>query len=143
MGPILVIDDDRQARGVVRSALERAGYEVREASDGSEGVRIAHAEHPVLVITDILMPNKEGLEVIRELKDENHALPIIAMSGGSQWMPPDAVLRLARYFGARRTLHKPFSLADLLAAVRSVLDEDPRRAEPAFHPQGGPTGDNP
>jgi DNA-binding response OmpR family regulator len=143
MGPILVIDDDRQARGVVRSALERAGYEVREASDGGEGVRIARTEHPALVITDILMPNKEGLEVIRELKDENHALPIIAMSGGSQWMPPDAVLRLAGYFGARRTLHKPFSLADLLAAVRSVLEEDPQRAESAFHPQGGPTGDNP
>jgi DNA-binding response OmpR family regulator len=121
MAPILVIDDDRQARGVVRSALERAGYEVREACDGSEGARLARSERPALVITDILMPNKEGLEVIRELQEGHRSLPIIAMSGGSQWMPPDALLRLATYFGAQRTLLKPFSLADLLDAVRSVL----------------------
>jgi DNA-binding response OmpR family regulator len=130
MAPILVIDDDRQARGVVRSALERAGYEVREASDGSEGARLARDERPALVITDILMPNKEGLEVIRELREDDRALPIIAMSGGSQWMPPDALLRLAGYFGAQRTLLKPFSLADLLDAVRSAVGpaDPPRQA---------------
>jgi DNA-binding NtrC family response regulator len=121
MQPILVIDDDRQSRSVVRRALERAGYPVIEAHDGDEGTRMVGQKPPSLVITDILMPNKEGLQVIRELHEGDKALPIIAISGGSHHLAPEAVLRLARCFGARATLFKPFALDDLLHAVRDAV----------------------
>jgi DNA-binding NtrC family response regulator len=121
MQPILVIDDDRQSRCIVRRALERAGYLVIEARDGEEGTRIVDQAVPALVITDILMPNKEGLQVIRELRDRHKALPVIAISGGSPHLAPEAVLRLARCLGACDTLLKPFGLDDLLAAVRDAV----------------------
>jgi DNA-binding NtrC family response regulator len=129
MQPILVIDDDRQSRSVVRRALERAGYPVIEAHDGEEGTRLARQALPSLVITDILMPNKEGLQVIRELHDSDPALPIVAISGGSHHLSPEAVLRLARCFGARAALFKPFALDDMLAAVREAVG--PAESAPA------------
>lgn len=121
MQPILVIDDDNQSRSVVRRVLERAGYPVIEAHDGEEGTRIALESLPSLVITDILMPNKEGLQVIRELHGADSTLPIIAISGGSHHLAPEAVLRVARCFGARDALFKPFGISDLLAAVRDAV----------------------
>jgi DNA-binding response OmpR family regulator len=121
MQPILVIDDDPQCRSVVRRALERAGYPVIEARNGEEGTRLAREALPSLVITDILMPDKEGLQVIRELHAAERSLPIVAMSGGSRHLAPDAVLRLARCFGAVDALLKPFGLEQLLAAVRSAV----------------------
>jgi DNA-binding NtrC family response regulator len=121
MQPILVIDDDDQARSVVRRALDRVGYDVVEAVDGEEGTRLALEVSPALVVTDIIMPNKEGLQVIRELHDRHPELPIIAMSGGSHHLSPDAILRLAQCFGARATLFKPFALADLVSTVRAAI----------------------
>jgi CheY-like chemotaxis protein len=87
MRPILVIDDDQQARSVVRRTLERAGYVVVEAGDGEEGTRLALELEPALVVTDIIMPNKEGLEVIRELHDQLRQLPIIAMPAAAATCP--------------------------------------------------------
>jgi CheY-like chemotaxis protein len=129
MQPILVIDDDRQSRSLMRRTLERAGYVVIEAGDGEEGTRRVEQALPSLVITDILMPNKEGLQVIRELRDRHRGLPVIAITGGSLHLAPDAVLRLARCFGARETLFKPFVLEDLLGAVRDAVG--PAQGAPA------------
>ena len=121
MASILIIDDDEQARAFIREALKRAGHDVAEASDGDDGTRRARELRPALVITDILMPNKEGLEVIRELREHDRTLPIIAMSGGSQRMAPHDVLQVASYLGACKVLLKPFAMNELLSAVDTVL----------------------
>jgi DNA-binding response OmpR family regulator len=120
MAKILIIDDEPQIRGVLRKALERAGHEVREAGDGLKGITSFRQEPADLVITDILMPDKEGLESIQELKALRPGLRIIAVSGGIPSAPMD-VLAVARTFGASRTFWKPFDLATLLAAVEDEL----------------------
>ncbi|RLB31609.1 MAG: response regulator, partial [Deltaproteobacteria bacterium] len=81
MKKILVIDDDEQIRHILRRFLERAGYEVLEASNGQEGMALYRKEGPELVITDIIMPKKEGMETIMDMKGEFPKAKIIAISG--------------------------------------------------------------
>lgn len=125
MGKILIIDDEDQFRAMLRKALESAGHEVLEASDGKEGVRIYREQPADLVIMDILMPEREGLESILELRRLDPAVRVIAVSGGIRFPEMD-VLDVARHLGARRTFSKPFDLAQVLTAVQEELDD--RRA---------------
>lgn len=119
---ILVIDDEQLIRLQIRSALELEGYIVHEAANGNEGLaRIAEAA-PDVVITDILMPDKEGIETILELRRTHPKIRIIAISGGGRTGNKD-FLRTAKHLGADRTLAKPFGLAELLRLVREVLAE--------------------
>lgn len=120
MARILVIDDEDPIRRMLRSTLESAGYEVVEARHGREGIALYRASPADLVITDILMSEKEGLESIIELRREFPTVKVIAMSGGSMRMNLD-LLDIAERLGARRTFKKPFALGDLLAAVRGEL----------------------
>ncbi len=117
---ILVIDDDEQIRLLVRKMLETGGYCVDEASDGRVGMQKYMAEPQDLVITDLIMPDKEGLETIRELRRYNPDVKIIAMSGGGS-LPANNYLHMAESFGAQRTLHKPFRIDEMLDAVRALL----------------------
>lgn len=92
MTRILVIDDEPQVRAMLRQMLEREGYEVVEAEEGEEGMR-RYREQPVdLVITDILMPQKEGIETIRALRRTNPGVKIIAISGGGRMSKLDSCL---------------------------------------------------
>lgn len=122
MSMILVIDDDAGVREALRVALESQGHGVIEAADGSEGLRLFQ-RHPVqLVITDIVMPEREGLETIRELRRSHPDIRIIAMSGdrrlfGREYLPA------AKAFGANRVIAKPFGLGELLGHVRELLGE--------------------
>lgn len=119
---ILVIDDEQLIRLQIRSALELEGFTVQEAANGIEGLaRIAEAT-PDVVITDILMPDKEGIETILELRRTYPKIRIIAISGGGRTGNKD-FLRTAKHLGADRTLAKPFGLAELLRLVREVLAE--------------------
>lgn len=119
---ILVIDDEQLIRLQIRSALELEGFTVHEAANGIEGLaRIAEAT-PDVVITDILMPDKEGIETILELRRTYPKIRIIAISGGGRTGNKD-FLRTAKHLGADRTLAKPFGLAELLRLVREVLTE--------------------
>jgi DNA-binding response OmpR family regulator len=120
---ILVIDDDDQIRDMLREMLERAGYEVVLAADGDEGLRLFRERRADLVITDVVMPNKEGIEMIMELRVEFPKVKIIAISGGGR-LGPETYLDLAEGFGAMRVFSKPFRLNELLAAVRELLGED-------------------
>ncbi len=120
MARILVIDDEDQMRGMLRQALERAGYEVEEARDGREGLWRYQASPPALVITDILMPEKEGLEIIRDLRRDNPEVKIIAISGGGRTGNLN-FLEIAAKLGAQRTLQKPFGLRELLQTVQELL----------------------
>jgi DNA-binding response OmpR family regulator len=128
MSLILVIDDDPQVCAVITRALERHGYSVIQAHDGEEGARMAQQHTPALVLTDILMPNKEGLEVIRELRMAYPTVPIIAMSGGGSSVCADGVLKIARHMGAQHALLKPFALAELLSVVTSAIGDVPPAA---------------
>jgi len=119
---ILLIDDDASLRGAIRQALERAGHEVVEATDGAAGVRLYRERGADVVILDIFMPERDGLEFILDLRAEGRQAKIIAISGGGQTGQID-ILKAAAAFGAARTLSKPVALAQLLAAVHDVLLE--------------------
>lgn len=120
MARILIIDDDMAVRAVIKGALSDEGYEVLEAADGNEGLKCYQNSPTDLVITDLIMPEKEGIETIVELRREFPEVKIIAISGGTLYGSSDN-LRMAERLGARRTLTKPFKIPDLLEAVREVL----------------------
>lgn len=120
MARVLIIDDEPHILLMVKKMLERAGYEVDLASNGSEGLRLFDSVQPDLVITDIIMPEKEGLETIREMRRQSKDLKIIAMSGGGK-ISADNYLETARIFGAARLIEKPFSQNLLLSYVEELL----------------------
>lgn len=117
---ILIIDDDVTLRQAVRSSLGRTGYGVVEAANGADGVALYQLHRPALVVTDLFMPDKDGFEVILELRAIDPRVRVIAMSGGSPTMAYD-LLEDARLLGATRVLSKPFGVADLLAVIDEVL----------------------
>jgi CheY-like chemotaxis protein len=120
MPRILIIDDEEQVRAVFREMLERSGYEVFEAANGKEGLRLQREKSADLIITDIIMPEKEGLETIRELLRGFPEVKIIAVSGGGR-IGPDQYLDVAKKLGAARTFNKPVNLKELLQAVQSAF----------------------
>jgi len=117
---ILLIEDDNCVRELLHQTLARAGYDVIPASDGDEGLDLYRNNKPDLVITDIVMPQKEGLQMILELRRADPDSKVIAMSGGGRYSNSD-YLKLAKKFGARATLCKPFQREEILNAVREVL----------------------
>lgn len=127
---ILIIDDEEGIRQMMRLALEKAGYEVLDAPDGRDGLKIYRQSLPDLVITDIFMPGMEGLETIMALRRENRNIKIIAISGGGtngfDYLPTAIKL------GALRAVAKPFTQRDLLGAVHDLLEADAHSG-----PQGG------
>ena len=120
MQRVLVIDDDEQVRALLYEILERAGFEVVEASNGVEGLRLYRNQPTDLVITDLIMPEKEGVETIMELRSQFPNARIIAISGGQRAGGRD-YLPIAARLGARRTVAKPFSRQEILEAVRETL----------------------
>ena len=122
MSRILVVDDDQQVREMIKLTLERDGYEVVEAGDGNEAIDVYCREEFDLVITDIVMPGKEGIETIMELRGINPKAKIIAISGGGRINPED-YLKWARRFGVTKTFTKPVDRDKLLEAVGNLLSE--------------------
>jgi DNA-binding response OmpR family regulator len=120
MARILVVDDDQVLRGALRVVLEAAGYEVIEAADGDAALRLYDEQGADLVLVDIFMPERDGLEVIRALCAAIPQPKIVAMSGGGRTGNLD-VLEAAAAFGAARTFRKPFESRALLAAIRELL----------------------
>lgn len=126
MKKILVIDDDLQFNGMITMILEDAGYEVRSAHDGIEGLKMFMQERPDLVITDLYMPEKEGLETIMELRQADQDIRILVMSGGSPHMNMSDMFNTAEMFGADAALPKPFSVGTFLEKVKELLESDSR-----------------
>ena len=120
MASILIIDDDDALRHTMRKILERAGHRVREAADGARGLTLFRQEASDVVVTDLIMPEKEGIETIIELREGYPWVKILAVSGGGS-VDPDGPLTDARYLGADATLPKPFSVEDLQDAVARLL----------------------
>jgi DNA-binding response OmpR family regulator len=120
MARILVIDDNPAVRSILLGALESAGHEVLLASNGAEGLELQRGHSSDIVITDIIMPEKEGLETIRDLRQLYPNLGIIAMSGGGKSVSTSSYLTTAGELGAE-VLLKPFHSAALLATVEKLL----------------------
>ena len=120
MHRILIVDDDKLVRGTLRAAMQRAGYDVIEARHGGEAARLMRDPSIDLLVTDLIMPEHDGLETIIQTRKQRPDLPIIAMSGGGQTKNLE-FLRYAKQFGANRVLSKPFPISWLESSVRELL----------------------
>jgi DNA-binding NtrC family response regulator len=120
MKKILVIDDDDQIREMIRVVLEDEGYTVYLSSDGDE-VTEMYKDDPVdLIITDIIMPEKDGMEIISQFRKEHPNVKIIAISGGGK-IKAESYLVAAESLGALKTLSKPFDIMELVDIVKSLI----------------------
>ncbi len=129
------MDDEADTRMFIEEILESAGHEVVLAADGLEGMRQYHSTPVDLAVVDLFMPHREGLETIKELKQQFPDFPIIAMSGDAMAL---TLLSVAQRLGAAEVLQKPFLPEELLAAVKHLLQPKRRRtarkrAGPVFY----------
>lgn len=124
MASILIIDDDNLLRRTLVRALSSEGHAVREAPHGGVGLELYRAERSDLVITDLVMPEREGIETIRELRRMYPGVTIVAISGGVPGTFVD-MLPIAKQLGANFVLPKPFELNTFLAVVKRALDPTP------------------
>ena len=122
MSRILIIDDDDdQFRTMLQITLEEAGYEMRTAENGKKGLESLRERAPDLVVTDLVMPEKEGIETIGVLRRDFPDVKIIAVSGGGR-VGPESYLKLAEQMGAARSFPKPLEMTEFLDAIRETLD---------------------
>ena len=117
---ILIVDDDKIFRDIVQLMLEQFGYEVTSAQSGREAVKLCDGARFDLVITDLLMPEQDGLETITGLLRSSPDTKLIAMSGGGR-LGPESYLEIARMMGVSRVLTKPFTPLELQDAVEATL----------------------
>jgi CheY-like chemotaxis protein len=122
MAGILIIDDDAQMRRLIMRILKSAGHDVHEASNGATGLKCFREMRPTLVVTDIFMPEKEGIETIRLLRQQAPELPILAISGSGL----KDYLHFALQLGATAALAKPFSADQLLEMVTRLVEGGPQ-----------------
>jgi DNA-binding response OmpR family regulator len=122
MARILVVDDDNQVRSMLRVTLTREGYDVVEAADGFEAIKLFHESQFDLIITDIIMPGLEGFETITRLRSDSPTVKIIAISGGGR-LAPEGYLEVAENLGALKAFTKPVDRDELLSTVRELLGE--------------------
>ena len=125
---IMIVDDDPVLRLAAGEVLRQQGYTVREAEDGTEALSRLREAGVDLVIVDMLMPHKEGVETIREVKAAWPATRVLAISGGGQHLRSTQVLSLATMVGADATFEKPLRPAAFLEAVQALLADDGRAA---------------
>lgn len=122
MAHILVIDDDAKVRKALRKTLSAQGHAVFEAQDGAAAVRLVEDEPIDLVITDIHMPNMDGIEMVTFLRERENSPKILAISGGWSARAGEEVLLDAKLLGADQILPKPFTFQKLQQTVESLLD---------------------
>ena len=125
MAHIVVIDDQEAMRKVLQQALHAEGHRVSLAPDGRTGLQLLQEHQPEVLMTDLFMPQVDGIEIIHTVRKQFPTLKIIAMSGGGRWKLGKA-LSDAKLLGAHQVLAKPFTLQDLQAALRAVLPEELR-----------------
>ncbi len=120
MATILIVDDDPALRKIVRQMVESAGHAVIEADNGRAALHAFRTQNPEIVISDIVMPQKDGIEMIAELRRESPTVRVVAISGGGRTRNLD-VLRLAERAGADVVLAKPFARAELIDAIERAM----------------------
>jgi CheY-like chemotaxis protein len=120
---VIVVAEDASERNLLSSVLESAGYWVRQASNGHEALNLCRSDVPDILLTDVVMPDKDGLELIQQLRAECPQTAVFAMSGGPR---AQSYLSMARRFGANGTFAKPLSTEDVLQRFRDVRNPSPR-----------------
>lgn len=123
-GKVLIIDDDRALLRLMAMAFEAAGYTTVSADNGRDGIDLAQAEHPDLVVTDIVMPDIEGIAAIRAIKESAAPPKVVAISGAGRSRATN-YLSWARHLGADEVLAKPFRMADLVRLSRDIIQQPP------------------
>jgi YesN/AraC family two-component response regulator len=123
MYDILVVDDEPMIREGLKVALEMEGHKAVTASDGIEAMRMFYEQKPQLVITDIIMPESDGIEVICTVKEKNPDVKILAISGGGRISAKDH-LKIAKQLGATGVLAKPFSTEELICEINKLFAEN-------------------
>ena len=130
MSHVLIIDDSERVRASVRAMLESSGFDVSVATDGQDGINQFRQERFDLVISDIVMPMKDGLQTIREIREMSPDIPIVAMSSGTHFSSEGSAQQMTSYtlsiaeeLGATRTIGKPFSRDNLLGVIRESMME--------------------
>jgi CheY-like chemotaxis protein len=122
MKRVLIIDDDVQMRIMLKKTLERAGYEVVDADNGQKGIEAYKRKQTDVIITDLIMPGKDGMETIIELKREFPDVKIIAVSGGTRAMDPRDYLFYTTQAGVTHTFTKPFDPNEIIKAVQELSE---------------------
>lgn len=117
---VLVVDDSADIRGMLQAQLEMEGFEVATAPDGARALALLGRQRTDLIITDLFMPDKDGIETILEIREKYPAVQIVAMSGWDSRQGSD-YLKVAREIGAVRTVKKPFELTDIVKIVRDLM----------------------
>jgi len=123
MARVLIVEDDALVRSMLQQMLEREGYDVTVASDGSEAIKVLNHEPVDLMVTDLIMPEMEGIELIRSLYKQQTKPKIIAISGGSALLSPVTQLKSAKLLGANLTFTKPIDREEFVGAVRELVGE--------------------
>jgi DNA-binding NtrC family response regulator len=126
MALVLIVEDDEPLARVMRRSLESLGHEVVQASDGKSALDHFFKREFDLVVTDILMPEKDGLELIPQIRKTKPGVRMLAVSGGGQ-VGPNSYLVAAKALGAHETLAKPFSMEDFQAVATRVLNMPPKK----------------
>ena len=121
MTHILVVEDDEQFRAMLTEMLSLDGHRISLAGNGEEGLRRIAEAPPELILTDILMPGTDGIELIMALNRRGNGIPIVAMSGGRRSIRADFNLESASLLGVKSTLSKPFTRAQLRQAITTAL----------------------
>ncbi len=120
MARILIIDDEQAIRAFLRKMLEREGHEVVEASNGKEGMKEYRTRPADVVVTDIIMPEQEGIQTILELKKEYPNAKVIAISGGG-FIEATQYLQIVKTMGVKHAFAKPFERSEILGALKELL----------------------
>lgn len=123
MAAILVVDDESPVREMIRAMIESDGHEIHEACNGVEARRICEENAIDLIITDLVMPEKNGIDFIMEVKKSHPNVPVIAISGGGGITGRFDYLQIAKLVGASNILRKPFAMEKLRSTIRNVLKE--------------------
>ena len=126
MAVVLIIDDDEMIVESLSILLQNEGYDVLSSSNGKNGLKLLGKNRIDVVITDIIMPDKDGIDTIREIKKTYRNTKIIAMSGGGK-IAAKEYLTFVKQLGVRHTLSKPFEKEQILSALEAVLREPKRR----------------
>lgn len=122
MQKILVVDDESPVRDMIRAMIEPAGYDVIEAGNGIQACDVCKETPVDLIITDIVMPGKNGIDLVMDVKKKYPDIPIIAISGGGGIVGRYDYLEIAKLVGADNILKKPFGMAELRSSVDNILN---------------------
>ncbi|MEI8395095.1 MAG: response regulator [Rhodospirillaceae bacterium] len=123
MKRILLVDDVPAVRLSIRAALEAAGHQVIEAADGKEALDLLDSQGVDLIVTDLWMPNLDGVELLKRLRAANTGIKVIAISGGGMRRPIDVSAALAQTWGADAILYKPFDNDDLITEINRLTGQ--------------------